>query len=228
MRCQFCGWDNPQGKDTCEKCNKPLAGMSSLKQFQENHSRPTDRQAGVANLKATVRENDPEARKADGNGKCPECGYQLENGKCPQCGYPSDNYFGANRGNDGNETRQDEKPFTSMIPERNNPRKTVRPQRKGEKEGAFKLVPISETDGKPEGAAIAYEGNEVNLNRENTDPKNQTITNQSQAVVRCKDGKWSIEDHSEYQTTFVQAASEIELHDGDLILLGNQLYRFDV
>ena len=43
----------------------------------------------------------------------------------------------------------------------------------------------------------------------------------------CEDGKWNIEDKSEYQTTFVQASSQIELKSGSLILLGNQLYRFE-
>lgn len=46
-------------------------------------------------------------------------------------------------------------------------------------------------------------------------------------MVSFKDGKWSIEDKSEYQTTFVQASSQIELKSGSLILLGNQLYRFE-
>jgi hypothetical protein len=102
----------------------------------------------------------------------------------------------------------------------------MRPQRKGEKEGAFLLTPISEETGTPEGEDLAFEGNEVLLNRENTDSKNMTITSQKQAVIRREGGVWTIEDLSEYQTTFVQAARHIELQDGDLILLGNQLYRF--
>lgn len=103
----------------------------------------------------------------------------------------------------------------------------MRPQRKGEKEQRFTLTPISEETGQPEGGPIAYEGNEIMLNRDNTDPKNPTITSREQAMVSFKDGKWNIEDKSEYQTTFVQASSQIELKSGSLILLGNQLYRFD-
>jgi hypothetical protein len=66
----------------------------------------------------------------------------------------------------------------------------------------------------------------VILNRENTDAKNTTITSVAQANVTLENGKWTIEDKSEYKTTFVQAARKIEIQDGDLILLGNQLYRF--
>ena len=47
MRCQFCGWDNPQGKETCEKCNKPLTGNVSTESQsaydQDYKDRPTDR-----------------------------------------------------------------------------------------------------------------------------------------------------------------------------------------
>ena len=106
-------------------------------------------------------------------------------------------------------------------------RKTVRPMRKAEKEAEFKLVPISEETGMPEGKPLLFEGNAVVLNRDNTDPKNSTITSQEQADITFENGKWAIEDKSEFKTTFVQAARKVELQKGDLILLGNQLYRFE-
>ena len=103
----------------------------------------------------------------------------------------------------------------------------MRPHRKGEKEGAFILTPISEETGEPEGESLSYEGNQVLLNRENTDPKNDTITSQVQAAISFEKETWGIEDYSEYRTTFVQAARRVELRNGDLILLGSQLYRFE-
>ena len=90
------------------------------------------------------------------------------------------------------------------------------------------MVPISEETGMPEGDELSYEGNTIILNRDNTDPKNSTITSQEQASLTFENGKWSIEDKSEYKTTFVQAVRKIELQQGDLILLGNQLYRFEL
>lgn len=222
MRCQFCGWDNPQGKSTCEKCNKPLAvsvsGSDSVEaaSVPVNHSRPTDRQPiSVSNLKATVREK-PAGQQQPAAGteenKCPDCGYTLENGVCASCGYDvahvADKPVSINR------------VVTDGY-------KTVRPMRKNEKKERFTLTPISEESGTPEGEAMSYEGGEIGLNRENTSPGNSTITSVCQALVRCEDGKWTIEDRSEYKTTFVQATRKIELKKGDLILLGNQLYRFD-
>ena len=60
MRCKFCGWPNPDGKDRCEKCNKPLDNSSEIKGNMatiDNHDRPTDRQANTFNPKATLPEN---------------------------------------------------------------------------------------------------------------------------------------------------------------------------
>lgn len=223
MRCQFCGWDNPQGKDKCEKCNKPLANASSSNNSNsadadaENHSRPTDRQAANAfDGKKTIREGISTIREDErpiSSQKCPQCGYTLEDGECPSCGYHETEVFPII------ESPKEEHP--------NEGRKTIRPHRKEAKEGSFTLTPISEDNGQPEGDAIPFESNSVSLNRDNTDPKNSTITSQEQARITFVDGNWGIEDKSEYKTTFVQATRKIELQSGDLILLGNQLYRFD-
>ena len=224
MRCQFCGWDNPQGKDTCEKCNKPLMINEPEQQSNanqsaaNNHERPTNRQANENfNPKKTLRESDLNAsktvREASAGNKCPECGFDMEGGACANCGYTVD---------------VKESPKADDSANVSDFRKTVRPQRKGEKEGKFTLTPISEETGLPEGETLNFEGNEISLNRNNTDPKNHTITSLEQAKICFKDGKWGIIDSSEYKTTFVQASQSIELKSGNLILLGNQLYRFDL
>lgn len=224
MRCQFCGWDNPQGKETCEKCNKPLMinepelQSNANQSASNNHERPTNRQVNESfNPKKTLRESDlnasKTAREASAGNKCPECGFDMEDGACANCGYSVDVK---------EDTKADNSAKVSDF------RKTVRPQRKGEKEGKFTLTPISEETGLPEGETLSFEGNETSLNRNNTDPKNSTITSLEQAKICFKDGKWGIVDSSEYKTTFVQASQSIELKSGNLILLGNQLYRFDL
>lgn len=218
MRCQFCGWDNPQGKETCEKCNKPLTNNCSEEitpaaSNETNHDRPTDRQvAGAFNPKATVRET-PNAGNSNNVEKsvCPDCGHSLEDGECPNCGY-----------------NVEDTPVPAPVKVADEARRTMRPIRKGEKAGEFKLVPISEQTGMQEGDELEYEGNDVVLNRDNTDPKNATITSQEQACLSFENGRWCIEDRSEYKTTFVQASRKIELREGDLILVGNQLYRFEL
>ena len=90
---------------------------------------------------------------------------------------------------------------------------------------AFSLVKI--TDSGEASVSISFNAEEVELNRGNTDPANQTITSRIQAVVRKEGDKWFIEDKSEYHSTFVQASRPAELRDGDMILLGDQLFRFE-
>ena len=223
MRCQFCGWDNPEGKEKCEKCNKPLVAAEPaghLHQPANGHDRQTNRMPpeGRAALKATVREGSAGRSdlSADANA-CPKCGYPLENGECGQCGYSEQKP----------KPKAEEPKVIKQESALANGKHTVRVKRKGEKDGRFILTPISEDDGNPEGKLLEFEGNSIVLNRDNTDPKNSTITSQEQAVIKNENGKWQIEDHSEYKTTFVQAKRPIELQSGDLILLGNQLYRFD-
>ena len=214
MKCHFCNWDNPEGRTNCEKCNQPLHQSTP----PNDNDPKTVRQpvnGNSANLKATVRENYiGKANKVatENKGECPECGYKLENGVCSACGY--------------SETKAP-KQINNVKNMQIDGKQTIRPHRKGEKEGRFVLTPISEDNGQPEGDIIQFEGNEVALNRENTDPRNSTITSLTQAVVSREDGNWNIVDKSEYHTTFVQASRKVELRNGDLILLGNQLYRFD-
>lgn len=223
-RCNYCGFENPQDRETCVKCNKPLTNSAtreanSASPKQENQDRPTnyfveDPRSSIHPASKAVVGFDPKKTvREEVLGEvatCPECGCPLEDGECPSCGYKV-----------GGEKPQ-------PVSDVDDLRKTKRPNRKGEKEAAFKLVPISEETGMQEGEELSYEGNKVVLNRDNTDPKNTTITSQKQASLSFENGKWSIKDKSELQTTFVQAARKIELQEGDLILLGNQLYRFEL
>ena len=220
MRCHFCGWDNPEGRERCEKCNKPLQADHA---DATSHEHPTRRMPpqGIESLKATVPES--MARPADKN-ECPECGYPLEGGACAHCGYTTNPVLDPPApAKPQNETQHPihKQPMIQVGKD------TVRPKRKGEKEGRFVLTPISEDNGMSEGESKVYDGNKVVLNRENTDPRNTTITSQVQAIVSRENGQWFIEDQSELRTTFVQAARKTEIRGGDLILMGNQLFRFD-
>lgn len=223
MRCNFCGWDNPEGKSNCEKCNKPLSesfshehsGPTRLENNSQMH-RPTSLEQS-SSLKKTVRENvkiqdEQSATSATKMATCPLCGYPLEDGKCANCGYSASG------------TKEVGIPLDG--------RKTIRPNHKkqvqkiAEESIGFSLIPISDDCGKECGSPIAFNSYEVSLNRENVDPDNDTITSLCQAVVKYTDGKWTIEDKSDLKTTFVQARQAVELENGDIILLGNQLYKF--
>ncbi|MGN0222752.1 MAG: hypothetical protein ACI4AM_01865 [Muribaculaceae bacterium] len=73
-----------------------------------------------------------------------------------------------------------------------------------------------------------YEGDEVVLNRSNTEATNNTITSKVQAVVKFDGEHWTIEDRSTLMTTYVRAGRPIEINDGDIILLGDRQFIFHV
>ena len=73
---------------------------------------------------------------------------------------------------------------------------------------------------------LDLEDGEVVLTRDNTEPGNPSITSKAQALVSHSEGHWYIENRSEQNTTVVLARNKIELHDGDIILLGNRMFEF--
>lgn len=233
MRCKFCGWDNPEGKNNCEKCNKPLSDSSSSSLNAANAGRvgsglhrPTSFMSNLNPFKKTVRENDvaQNAKPCPAPTKlasCPKCGYQLENGTCPRCGYS----------NAALESNSDENAGSGNVVEKS--RMTLRPNHKkiqpevqAPSSASFTLTPISDNDGLECGDPIRFEGIDVALNRDNINPENKTITSVCQANLQFVDGGWTIEDKSEYKTTYVQASSPVHLKNDDLILLGDQIFKF--
>lgn len=221
MKCHFCNWDNPEGRTRCEKCDhelQPDTAESSL------HDRPTTRKpvdGAASNLKRTINENEFRRQRGRMNetvseekNMCPKCHLELEDGECPLCGYKE------NRINDKQKTENKMNTNKNKETQRWDPKADVI-------KGRFVLTPLSGKTRQPESDPISFAGNEIELNRENTDPENTTITSKTQATITFDNGKWAISDESELRSTFVQAARKIELQNGDLILLGNQLYRFD-
>jgi hypothetical protein len=75
---------------------------------------------------------------------------------------------------------------------------------------------------------LEYEGEKVILNRANTIPNNSTITSNQQAVIFNKDGGWFITDLSSLQTTFIRPGSPVEIKKGDIVLLGDSRFEFDL
>lgn len=50
---------------------------------------------------------------------------------------------------------------------------------------------------------LVFSGEEIILNRDNTDEGNMTITSKEQAVLTYENKKWYLQDRSEQKTTFV-------------------------
>ena len=117
MRCNNCGWINPDDLTKCQKCNQPLVAERIVVEKSERDIQ-----------------------------KCPECGYPVseDSSKCPNCGYPVHKYKEASgsidpmarktqiistipMGTEGaplNSTIRQEQPINSVP--KQNPQKTVR------------------------------------------------------------------------------------------------------
>ena len=91
----------------------------------------------------------------------------------------------------------------------------------------FQLTIVPEDDEGIEPVANRFEGVEVMLNRKNTEPDNRTITSKEQAVIFCEQGKWYIENRSEYDSTLILANRKIEIQNGDIIMLGDRRFKFE-
>lgn len=168
------------------------------------------------NIAATIPEGVafPEAEER----VCPKCGYPLRDNssKCPNCNYissPQSFYRQEMMDNPANDKKQ----ITGTI----NPFKMEVVAEPG-----FILRPIIRQNEKKEVTDLKYEGKEVLLNRNNTEADNPSITSHTQAILNYSEGHWFIEDKSEQGTTFVSAQNKIELHEGDILLLGNRLFEF--
>ena len=229
MRCKSCGWPNKPNETTCVKCHAPLtANDDDLNVEQSKRGGMND-----ANLNKTVLEDDVfDYKKEEESSKpCPKCGYPLRPGteKCPHCKFQ---ISGSARPAHPQEENDKPAPIRRLTRIDSGTgsgtyRGTVNPYMMNmDLEPSFVLKPIKRANERHELDELEYEGKNVSLNRANTEENNASITSREQAIISNVDGHWLIEDKSEQKTTFVQAASKIELHEGDLILLGNRLFEF--
>jgi hypothetical protein len=94
------------------------------------------------------------------------------------------------------------------------------------KSKSFTLTPIPR-ENENLNIKLEFDEDQVELNRANLDPKNNTITSKLQAVIVHKEGKWYLSNHSAMQTTFIRVNEEVELKKGDIILMGDRMFEFD-
>lgn len=86
------------------------------------------------------------------------------------------------------------------------------------------LIALSEDE--KEGRAIPIKGETVMLNRELLDSENTSISRKGHASLIFKDGAWYVDNVTELKTTFIQVNRPYKLADGDVILLGDSLFKF--
>jgi hypothetical protein len=97
------------------------------------------------------------------------------------------------------------------------------------KKTSFSLIPLkTDDDTIPEGkAALTFEGNKVQLNRNNLDKANPTITSKIQAEIRQENGEWVLVNESKLRTTFIQVNGPTKIKKGDIIVFGDQRFLFE-
>ena len=213
MRCMNCGWENPDNLQKCEKCNSPLESNMA----HESSSLPAPEQR--ESIRGTISEQQVFAGTASTNRddkSCSKCEYPLRDGMhhCPNCG------------EDLNHEKQSAAPAKEVHKVAPKHDATVNPWTNPNAGKTFKLEPVAWEGEKGTPAIRSYIGETVELNRDNTDPTNNTITSKVQAEITCENGVWSLEDKSSQGTTFIQAKRRIMLEDGDVVMLGNRKFIF--
>lgn len=252
MRCKNCGWPNKPNATNCVKCNSPLSGDSidyeANDSFNNNSSHPLNKTVREDDVFGDVsggmqgsNHSFAQGTRIDSDAPaplvCPKCGYPMRPGteKCPNCKFQISGYTSSTANADTTRATHPIQDTNNVRPTRmdnngktgGNFRGTINPYMMNlEIEPTFVLKPLKRMEERHDFEELEYEGKEVTLKRDNTEKNNPSITSKEQAVVTNVDGRWFIEDRSSQKTTFVQAASKIELHDGDIILLGNRLFEF--
>ncbi len=212
MRCNNCGWDNPNTLTHCEKCNAPLTGAA-----QVNHphieAAPLNKTINEAVIFDAPKpgEHQPTMPEASAY-TCPKFGYPLrpDTSFCPQCG----------------KALKVEKSHTPTPQPASNNSDTINPWVQVTPQSRCTLTPVRQSSDEAAPATVTFKGDTNTLNRANLDAENPTITSQTQAELTYKDGVWYIQDCSQQQTTFVHAGNKTPLHDGDVILMGNRQFIF--
>lgn len=253
MRCNNCGWQNPEGVSVCERCgsafNQNNVGVDSSSQ-QNGY-----RQEVSSPLRSTLREavafggnTSPESLVESTerqNEVCHNCGYSLSPAMniCPQCGTSRNQGHGermqqkVSGGYQQSQSRNKQCPkcgadvlqSAKFCPSCGQPltmRGTVNAWDNPQGNDFCSLKPMPWSRENTEYAPISYSGQRIVLNRANTDPNNQSITSREQAVL-TNDGKdWYIEDLSDQHSTMIRVSRKTKLQSGDIIALGNRLFEF--
>lgn len=246
MRCKNCGWPNKPNEKVCVKCHASLEadneevynGSGRDNSFGSEQLSKTVMEQDIFGGSSCKHQEDDNFSHSEETSQCPKCGYPVRPGteKCPNCkffikgsGESSRFQTGYNGPTSGSCEETTRRP-TRMNTDGGNKGKfrgTVNPYMMNmEMDPTFVLKPLKRVNERHDFEEQEYEGKEVILNRDNTEQNNSSITSRQQAIVTRVDGRWYIEDRSEQKTTFVQAAQKVELHDGDIILLGNRLFEF--
>lgn len=240
MRCNNCGWQNEAGLLKCEKCNYPLDGSLNAGQgrpkdpFRSND--PSVKQSDSDDLGKTIKGHSvsgpflDEANRLQEDHATGRITPEPGKGPDPWEGNLTDPQSRNRRDIDGGKTEGGKntpppppaRPSQVFEAPTGQVQGTMDPFRQAPTQKKSFTLSFISREGEAEGAPMAYAGESIELNRDNVEPGNNSITSKVQAVVEFIDGAWYIVDKSAHQTTFVQAKQPVKLESGDVILLGNR------
>ena len=246
MRCDNCGWNNPDGLTKCQKCNQELVQA------------PTPVQN---NFNQTVM--DPSRNRSEvqvgSQVFCPGCGYPLSEGVtvCPNCGTaavaepaPAPSQYSKTVRVLPENLVSEEKPKHEVLKAtvREIPQhlldntKTVRvlpeallpddapvqpePVPAPAPAPAFRLVPMDNFDGQTP-VALSFSGEAVALGRKDIVAGDASIAEDVQAAFEFADGQWAVSDKSGQASTYVCSSRRIQLQPGDIVVIGNRRFIFE-
>ncbi|TXH58577.1 MAG: hypothetical protein E6Q89_03115 [Bacteroidia bacterium] len=211
--CKNCKSANPADALKCMNCNAPLDGSMAIQ--HDKKKTPIEKSGKIDKSTTSIHHS------ADKQRVCPHCSYpnQATAVACVRC-HTSLNI--------------DKTPTPKAIVEG-----PIKPAKNKEAMGLtvnpwaeqpitpdkYHLIPLK-SDFTASGEPIHLKEGNNNLNRANLDPGNTSITSNSQAVIKHAGEKWILEDTSSMKTTFVKVNGPTDLNDGDIILMGNKLFRF--
>ncbi|MFZ4401305.1 MAG: FHA domain-containing protein [Bacteroidales bacterium] len=224
MRCNNCGWDNPSNAQRCEKCNAPMQGSMVKPSSDENR----DRDSGIP-LDKTIKGEIPLIPFIDSPGEFQGNDNVKKNTDCPFCGYPNlNNSIKCIQCKKIFDDKEADKINNIQAEESFNQKIFLKTQTPWDQKAKvkFKLKELNVDNSIKK--SLEFLGENIILNRSNTINDNSTITSKEQALIEFKDGKWFIHDKSSLKTTFIRPSSPFEIKKGDIILLGDSRFEFDI
>lgn len=225
MRCKNCGWPNEDNVSRCVKCNAPLQG-SMIDSARQQSLHPSSNESEPLN--ATLREPSSSGGFVNpsngGSNNCHQCGYPVssEMRECPVC-HVQLQQNGQNIAHGQNHVR-------AVNPNNRGGFRpgsgTINPWATPSEDSFCTLRRIPWQNERVTYEPVSYSGEQIVLNRANTDANNNSITSREQAVISLENGEWFIENRSDLQTTLIRVDRKLKLEDGDIIVLGNRMFEF--
>ena len=251
MRCDNCGWSNPEGLTKCQKCNQELTPSVSVAPVASPASSNSMNQTVIDSSRHGGAQQQPSTC-------CEKCGYPLSSisAFCPNCG--------AQMKKEESDPARMYASTVRVLPEellepshgevQNNfvPKATVREipaelmggagpaktvmalpeemivddELKKPAEPSFRLIPMDNFDGAATGIK-EYVGQTASVNREALLSEGAYIPEGLDVEFTYEDGQWSVVEKGGLKAVYVAAAHPVRLQPGDVIVIGNRRYLFE-